>query len=229
MKKLVRKILDAVFPPLCHICRDRLVEGEQILCAGCLAELCVSKYMDIHDNSLAKNYWGVFPIESALTVFKFSLGNTLAEIIHHMKYFHNEELCRFMGEIMAYDARVEEMLCEADTLIPVPITAEREKHRGYNPALRICEGICRVKKMEIITDVLIRREVNNTQTAMSHHKRSKNIQGAFEMANGEKLEGKHVVLIDDIITTGATTRECLYVLRKVKGIRISVLALGSTT
>ena len=229
MKKLVRKILDAVFPPLCPICRDRLVEGEKILCSGCLAELCVSKYKDIHNNSLAKNYWGVFPIESALTVFKFSLGNTLAHIIHHMKYFHNEELCRFMGEIMAYDTRVEEMLREADALIPVPITTEREKGRGYNQSQRICEGISKTRKIEIITDVLIRKAFKNTQTAMSQHKRSRNIEGDFEMTNSEKIEGKHVILVDDIITTGATTRECIYSLRRVKGIRISVLALGSTS
>ena len=228
MKKLLRKILDAVFPPLCQVCRDRLVEGERLLCAGCIADLCVSKYKDIHNNSLAKSYWGVFPVESALTVYNFSIGNKLAEIIHQMKYFHNEELCRFMGEIIAYDARVEELLCEADALIPIPITAEREKHRGYNQSLLICEGICRTRKMEIVTDILRRRLFYSTQTAMNRQQRSKNIQGAFEMANGEKLSGKHVVLVDDIITTGATTRECLYVLRSVKGIKISVLALGST-
>ncbi len=228
MKEFIRYIINAVFPPLCHECGSRLLNGERILCSGCMSALVQTDYIDTEDNNLVKEYMGLHPIEHALALYYYNAGNTLSRIIKTMKYHHDKELCQFMGEVMASDPRAFHILKSADALLPVPLTTGREKSRGYNQSTELCRGICRIVEKDIITGVLERDVFKDSQTHKSAMERAANIHDAFSLHNPTRLENKHVVIIDDVITTTATTRECVYILRKIPGIKISVLALART-
>ena len=223
---IVKRLFDLCFPHICHICYYRLQSGERLVCTECVGKIRKTLYIDIHDNVLARQYWGIFPIEAALASFQYVPGNTLSIIVHRMKYNSEEDLCRLMGEFVACDTRAAALIHAGDVLVPVPLTKKKERLRGYNQSLRICEGICRVIEKEINTSVLVRRHYADSQTKKTATARRENVRGVFCLSDSTPLQGKHIILVDDIITTTSTTRECLYALKDIPGVRISILALG---
>lgn len=187
------------------------------------------------DNELARLFWGFFPIEGAASLFTYKSGTSISELLHSMKYRNKAGLCQMMGRLMAEDDIIRSVLNDTDVLIPVPLTAKRQHERRYNQSEELCKGIVEVMAQEenthvisIYTDILQRVKFTDSQTSMTREERADNIRGAFKLTDDSKVIGKHVVIVDDIITTGATVSECLLMLRDVPGIRISVLSLGWT-
>lgn len=183
---------------------------------------------DVTDNIFVRRFWGTLPIVGGTAVFVYHPGSELTNIIHKMKYGNRPTLCRFMGKVMAHHAMTRQLLSTADALVPVPITRHRHRERGYNQSLILCQGISDVIGTPIIPDVLLRTHFDISQTSLSHEERQHNIRGAFTLANADVLQGKHIVLVDDIVTTGATTLECLFTLSQIPGIRLSILSLAWT-
>lgn len=152
----------------------------------------------------------------------------MSRLVHTMKYGHRPDLCRFMGRIMASDPNVRNLLSDADVLVPVPLTASRQRSRGYNQSHLLCEGISSITHTPIDTRSLLRTHFGQSQTELTHDQRLTNISGAFTLGDTSNIEGRHIVLVDDIVTTGATMVECVNTLSRVPGLRYSILALGWT-
>lgn len=226
---MIDKLLNAIFPQPCIVCKRRLIGGEKYICLHCMASLPRNTYsLPVADSELAHRLWGVFPVEGAVTAFLYQRDGIMAPIVHRMKYRGNKPLCHYMGRQMALAVADSGIFEGVDVLVPVPLTMERKRERGYNQSLLLCEGISEVTGIGIETGVLHRRFFGGSQTEMTVSERLENVKGAFYADNLERLNGKHVLVVDDVITTGSTVRECVLQIRDVPSIRISVLALAWT-
>lgn len=184
---------------------------------------------DPYDNAFIRRFWGTLPVGGGVTVFCYFAGDGLTRAIHMMKYGHRTDLCKFFGRIMAMDDMVAQLLRDADVMIPVPITSRREKERGYNQCTVMCEEMSRISGVPVVRDALLRMRFAKSQTELSQQERAANIQGAFTLGDTSQLTGRHVVIVDDIVTTGATMLECMMTLSRVSGIKISIVSLAWTS
>lgn len=222
------RLLDIFFPRICCCCGGRLLSHEQHVCTSCLASWPKTAYPSVEDNSLARLFWGVMPIRSATAVYVYNPGDILASTIHTMKYGNNASLCHFAGRLMAADHHCATILSTADVLVPIPLTGKRQRERGYNQSRELCAGIASVFHIDICESLLARKSFRRSQTRLTAMERQENVRGTFSLISAEGLEGKHIVLVDDIITTGATMRECLLQLRDIPDIEISILSFAKT-
>ncbi|MGM9712641.1 MAG: ComF family protein [Prevotella sp.] len=229
IKRQLSSLADIFFPPICLCCGGRLLSHERHVCTGCLASWPKTPYASVVDNDLARLFWGIYPIRSAAAAFIYCPGDALATTIHRMKYGHDTSLCHFAGRLMASDALCHEILSTADILVPIPLSRQRERERGYNQSRELCVGIASVVPIAICDTLLARKSFSQSQTMLTARERQENVEGAFSLLSAEGLRGKHIVLIDDIITTGATMRECLLQLRDIPDIEISILAFAKTS
>lgn len=229
IKRQLSSLADIFFPPICLCCGGRLLSHERHVCTGCLASWPKTAYAPVEDNDLARLFWGIYPIRSATAAFIYCPGDALATTIHRMKYGHDSSLCHFAGRLMASDALCREILSTADILVPIPLSRQRERERGYNQSRELCVGIASVIPIDICDTLLARKSFSQSQTMLTARERQENVEGSFSLLSDEGLRGKHIVLIDDIITTGATMRECLLQLRDIPDIEISILAFAKTS
>lgn len=226
---LLNDIISSMFPNTCLCCHKRLLPGERHVCLRCVAAMPRPMLQgDHHDNSLARRFWATFPIEGAATAFCYTPQDTVHSIIFRMKYWKPDaDLCRYAGQLIAAEDLPSRILADGDLLLPVPITAARRKMRGFNQSEEICRGICEATGLPMVTDALLRHESAKSQATTARHQRMDNV-GGFIAGDLTRLEHRHVVIVDDIITTGATVMECLHMLKDVPGIRISIVAFGLT-
>lgn len=216
-------------PPLCACCGNRLLQGERHVCTDCIMQLPRTHLgSSAVDNVFVRRFWGTLPIVSGAAVFVYRPSSELAHAIHTMKYKHRPDLCKFMGTLMATDTLVLKTLNNADVLVPVPITRMRMRERGYNQSELLCQGMKSIMGTPIAHDALKRVRFTDSQTVLTHDERTENVRGAFVLDNVSNLSGKHIVLVDDIVTTGSTTIECLFTLSKIPDVRLSILALAWT-
>ena len=228
---IFRQIADIFLPPLCVCCRRRLISGETFVCMPCYMSLGMSLGQDDYrDGYLPKMFFPIFPVEAAASGFAYFTGSTMSKLVREFKFCGNKRLAVYMGRQLAQEEYPSQVLAnDVDALLPVPISKERMMERGYNQSELLCQGISEVTGIPVVTDVLRRIKHCESQTKFSGHERKMNVVGAFTAENTQQLEGKHVVLFDDIITTGATASECLLQLRGVPGLRVSILSLCLTS
>lgn len=220
------------FPRTCVNCGTPLVNGEHSLCLDCLCNLPLNGEHEKSGNDIERRLWvkdyvGAFNISYATAYLKFEKGNSTAKILHSIKYKGNEKLAIEMGRLLGAElkgGRWEDI----DMLIPVPLHPKKLTIRGYNQSERICCGISQSLGRPTVTDVLIRTVANETQTHKSAQERWENVQGIFATVNHQKVEGKHIAIVDDVLTTGATIEACIQAFKGIKNLKISVIALANT-
>lgn len=220
-------IVEFFFPRLCLSCGRKLLLAEEGLCISCLAGLPYTKLGNIPGNEMEKCFWGRFPVVRASSLFYYAKGGNVALILYAMKYHGRKKLCRNMGRLMAGELLASGFFEGIDYLLPVPLYRTRLRQRGYNQSELLARGISEVTGISLCTDAIVRSRNNATQTHKSGYARWKNVEGLFQpTVNAPKLEGKHILLVDDVLTTGATLIACADALSELKSIRISVLTLA---
>jgi len=180
------------------------------------------------DNPMAQLFWHLVPVEHAAALFFYEPHSEIARVIYLLKYAQRPDIGEDMGRLMANDMLHAQFFHEIDYLIPVPLTRKRLHQRGYNQSEQLSRGISQITGIPINTKVLVRRHFQQSQTQLSRQQRQTNVEGTFALKNATSLKHKHILLIDDICTTGATLLACATTLRDIEGIRISVLTLGFT-
>jgi ComF family protein len=219
-------LLDLFFPRLCLACNERLVEGELFLCLHCLNDIPYAKFDDLKDNKLIQQFWGRCQIENATAYFHFLKESRYQNIIHQIKYNEQKQLAVYLGKQLGL-LLLKTELAEIDYIIPVPLHKKRLKERGYNQSELIASGLAETMKKEILTQNITRIKYSKTQTKKSRYHRWENVKDLFELtANTSILKNKHILLVDDVITTGATIEACVNCLTKIENIKISVAGLA---
>jgi ComF family protein len=225
----ITRILDFISPRLCVVCGQRLVPTERSLCSVCLFHL---PRTDFHqkplDNPMAQLFWGLAPIEKAAALFYYHPHSETAQLVYRLKYNNRPDIGEDMGRVMACELQATDFFSDIDVLLPVPLASKRLRQRGYNQSEQLAIGISDITHLPIVTKALRRKHFQQSQTTLNRWQRQENVEDTFWLKDGSQLQDKHVLLIDDICTTGATLISSANTLKDIEGIRISVLTLGFT-
>ena len=222
-------IIDAsmlIFPERCAICRRRLRKGEKFLCIKCYATLPFTHIKGKPANKVERMFWGKIPIVRASAFLKYLPQSESSRIFHLLKYGNRPEIGKFFGQVIANELIGTDFFNGIDYLIPLPLAVDRLKKRGYNQSEAIASGIQTVTHIPINTQAIRRHISNPSQTHLSLAERKENVKNIFRINSTHELEGKHILLIDDIMTTGSTLLSCAKELSKIPGINISIITLG---
>ena len=228
ISKLFGRLTDLIAPRSCAVCGYRLAPGERVVCTPCNLHLPRTDHLARpYDNEMAKTFWGrIRHMEKAAALIYHEAGSQASNPIYALKYHHRPELGTMLGRMLGQEMAESGFWADIDLIVPVPLSPDRRRERGYNQSERIALGLSEVCGKPVLTDVLTRRDFRGSQTTKGRWERNANVAGAFALRNTDKIKGAHLLLVDDIVTTGATICACAAELERVEGVRISVAALG---
>lgn len=229
MRNIFRDFLNLFYPDLCVVCKERLSEGEQHICSDCLLLLPKTNYHLQPDNRLEQFFAGRIPFQHIAAYAYFVKGGSIQNIIHELKYKHNPQIGNFIGELCGDAIKGSDFLSSIELLVPIPLHPKRQKERGYNQSLEICKGISSITGIPINNETLIRKINNPSQTKNARFDRWKNVEDIFAITNKNIFENKHILLVDDVITTGSTIESCAKEILKSNGSKISIYAVGTAS
>ncbi|HKJ78047.1 MAG TPA: ComF family protein [Prolixibacteraceae bacterium] len=219
-------LLELFFPSLCIACGNRLVSQEKYLCLSCWADLPVTNFHLEAENKVAQIFWGRVQIENATAWFHFRKGSNYQQIIHFIKYKGIKELGLECGKRLGSCLAVSEGFKNIDAIVPVPLHPKKHKKRGFNQSEWIAKGISEMLEKPLITGNLHRKIHTSTQTKKNRLERWQNVEGIFAVKNPEEFSGKHLLLIDDVATTGATLEACAEPLLNSENTKVSIATLA---
>lgn len=223
---ILTDLWDLFFPRNCLICGNRLSRGEEMLCFSCLAGLPRTGLHKVKDNLVERNFWGKFPIERGTSFLYYAKGGDVRQLLYELKYHGNSEVGEVMGRIVAAELLPFGFFEGIDFMLPVPLHKRKKRQRGYNQSECLCKGISAVTGIPVRTELIVRNRYTETQTHKGQYERWENVQNLFACPAPEVFENKHVLLVDDVLTTGATIVSCADALANISGLRISVLTLA---
>lgn len=225
--KLAANLLaDMVYPNVCCVCGNWLVQGEQKICLHCL-DLLPRTHLGLNSNNpIAKLFWGKVQLSFAGSYLYFHRQGMVQNILHRMKYRGEKEIAFDLGGLYAQELRLKNPEFRPDFLIPVPLHPRKLRQRGYNQSHIIAKAMGEILNAEVRTDFITRRLYSNTQTKRGRFERWQNVDGLFTVGNCDILNDKLVVLVDDVITTGATLEACIKPLNNASNCRVGVLSLA---
>lgn len=224
---MLRYLLDLIAPRLCAVCGQRLDISEETICTVCNLDLPRTNYhKDAYNNELARLFWRILPIERAAAMFFYVSHSPASNVIYKLKYGHNPQTAIDMGRLLANEIIGEGFFEGIDIIAPVPLARNRKRTRGYNQSEMIARGIREVTDLPVIADAAKRSPFMSSQTMKSEWQRRENVEGSFSLNKGERLKGKHILIVDDVVTTGATITAFAEELIKAGNVKISVACLG---
>ncbi|NDW08787.1 ComF family protein [Dysgonomonas sp. 520] len=226
MKNIFNSLLNLFFPPMCVACEKYLSDGEKFLCLNCLEKLPKTNFYKQADNSVEQLLAGRVPFIRIASHIYFEKGGMLQPIVHELKYKSNPDLGIWLGKLCGKDLQNTLFLKTIDYIVPVPLHPKRERKRGYNQSFLLSQGLSSQTGIPI-NDQAIERIVNNkSQTSKSKTERIENVSGIFSLKETAGLVGKHFLLVDDLLTTGATLEECAKTILQIPESKISIFTLG---
>ena len=221
LRNWLDSILNLFYPRVCAACGESLLRDEETVCLKCRYTLPLTGYERHPDNPLMQSFYGRAPFHAVTACYFFAKSGKVQHLIHQLKYKGNKEAGLFLGRQIGESIKDAPGFQGIDYLIPVPLHPKREKKRGYNQSLIIAQGINEVTGIKIGDRFLVRVVYTETQTRKSAGDRFKNVKDIFAVRFADELQGKHVLLIDDVLTTGATLESCAQQLAQVPAITIS--------
>ena len=224
--KWISDLIELIFPRHCHVCGEVLSRQEQDICLNCLYKL--PKIEKIHQSELEKVFWGKFNVERVASYFYYRKESPYSRLLHKMKYGNHPEVGSRLAIMAAESLAKEGFFDGIDAIVPLPLSKKKERKRGYNQCDYIAAGLSRATGIPVIKGAVVRATSNETQTHKSREERWKNVEGIFTLASPEPVQGKHILLIDDILTTGATLTSCAATMQQEGNCRISIFTLGYT-
>ncbi|OQX75481.1 MAG: amidophosphoribosyltransferase [Bacteroidetes bacterium 4484_249] len=223
---LIDDFLSLFFPRTCFACGNNLFKGERVICTSCLFHLPKTNFHKDNNNPVKKVFWGRVKIESAAAYFFYRKGGKVQQLIHQMKYRGQKEIGIFLGESYGIELNNAPGFSEIDKIIPIPLHHKKLKKRGFNQAELFAIGLAKTMNKEVDTTSVVRNVATSTQTKKTRYKRWENVSDIFVIKEIESLKGKNVLIVDDVITTGATMEACVQCLQKVPEIKISVASIA---
>ncbi len=222
----VSALLNIMYPHVCLICDEVLMQDEKFLCLSCRYNIPKTNYhLDI-DNAVEKRFWGKFSFFRGTAFFFFQKGSSFQKVLHALKYKGEKELGMVLGKYAGLDLMESPDFASVDIIVPVPLHPKKLKKRGYNQSEWIGKGLSEVMEKPLEVNNLVRIKENVSQTRKSVYDRYVNTDGIFDINDRKMFEGKHVLLVDDVLTTGSTLEACAQALLNTKNIKISIFALA---
>ena len=218
--------LDFFFPSLCLDCRDRLINQEKYLCFECWNDLPITNFHFNKENKVAQLFWGRVSLENATAFLAFNKGSKAQKIIHAAKYNGLKELGYETGRRFGYSLNESPDYIKTDIVVPVPLHPKKQKQRGYNQSEWIAKGIAKAMNKQISINNLYRKIHTSTQTKKNRYERWENVENIFDLNHPYEFIGKNLLLVDDVVTTGATLESCALQLLKIDGVKISIATLA---
>jgi len=229
LKTIFADTLHLFYPHVCTGCGSDLVQTDHLLCLRCISNLPHTNYAQHAGNPIEKIFWGRVPLVAAHSEFYFSKESLIQHIIHQLKYKGNQDIGIYLGEILGRTLLNSNRFLGIDYLIPLPLYADKERKRGYNQAAVICTGMSGVMNVPVLTGNVTRQRYTETQTKKHRTERWENVADSFIVNDKEELSRKNVLLIDDVITTGATLEACGQSILQSADVKLSVAALAMAT
>jgi ComF family protein len=221
------RLVDLIAPRACVVCGGRLGIHEFFLCGSCNLQLPRTNYADNpYENDMARLFWGQLPVERCAALFFYQGGSGPSQILYELKYKNHPEIGEFFGRMIAEEWNDTGFFEGIDLIVPVPLAKERQRQRGYNQSLHIARGIGSVTRLPIFTNAVSREQFVESQTQKDRWQRNENVEGCFRLNDGSALKGRHVLLVDDVVTTGATICSCGREMLKAGDVRFSILTIG---
>lgn len=218
--------ISLLFPRLCYACGNHLMRNEYLICTECYVVIPRTNYHSIQDNPVAQLFWGRCMIEKAAAFSYYNKGSRIRNLIHNLKYKGIREIGYELGRIYGQSLKSSGFICDIDVVIPVPLHPVKKRIRGFNQSETISRGIADITMLPVDVNSLARIMVSATQTKRSRYDRWTNVEGIFQVIDPQNIIGKHVLLVDDVITTGSTIESCTNELLKIEGVKVSVVALA---
>ena len=216
------------FPHVCAGCGADSLGLQSPLCIHCINLLPLTNFHFHANNPVEKHFWGRLPVTGATSLCHFTTGSLIQHLLHQLKYKGNKDTGYFLGRMMGKALNESGRFSNIDALVPLPLYTARQRKRGYNQSAVLCNGIAGIMQLPVITDAVIRLAATETQTRKTRIERWRNMEGKFEVIKPAAITGKHVLLVDDVVTTGATLEACGHALLKAEGVKLSIATLAYT-
>lgn len=223
---LFRNLLNLLLPEVCEVCGRELLEDEKGVCLSCLFKLPRTDNYKVIDNSAERLMAGRIPFERIACYCVYAEGGILPPLIHNLKYYNKKEIGFLLGRMFGDDLSGSDFIKPIDIIVPVPLHPKKEKIRGYNQAAVIAQGISESTSLPVSTGNLVRVVHNPTQTKRTRTERWENVKDIFYVKDKQLFEQKHILLVDDVITTGSTIEACGIALHKCTNLKISIATIG---
>ena len=229
VKSLLNDAMHLFFPHTCMGCGNDVIANDNILCLRCISNLPHTNFEKLPGNPIENIFRGRVHIEAASSQFYFSKGHLLQYLIHQLKYKGNKTAGEYLGAVMGKALLQSGRFSNIDYLIPLPLYADKEFKRGYNQAEVICDGMSTAMQVPVHANNVIRQHYTDTQTKKHRAERWENVEGSFKVLHPQKLQGKNILLVDDVITTGATLEACAQLLTQIAGTNIYLATVATAS
>jgi len=218
--------ISLLFPRVCYGCGNHLLRNENLICTGCYVTIPRTNYHLQPENPVAQLFWGRCLVEKAAAFSYYERGSRIRNLIHRLKYSGIKEIGYELGRIYGVSLKSSGFTSDVDIIIPVPLHPSKKRIRGFNQSEFISAGIADATGLLINLNSLVRVVLSATQTTRSRYDRWTNVEGIFRVDDSDSIRGKHILLVDDVITTGSTIESCVNELLKVADVKVSVVAIG---
>jgi ComF family protein len=219
-------LISLLLPRLCHACGDHLLRNENLICTQCYISIPRTNYHLTSGNPVEQLFWGRCSICRAAAFSFYTRGSRIRKLIHRLKYDGIKEIGFELGRIYGLTLKSSGFTDDMDLIIPVPLHKSRQRRRGFNQSEYIAKGIAEVTGLSLDISALRRIRSSETQTKRSRYERWVNVEGIFKVPEPQKISGKHILLVDDVITTGSTLDACASELLKAENVKVSIATLA---
>ena len=226
--EILSDFLYLFFPNCCRGCEESLVKGEKIICTRCMLDLPKSNYHRERENPFYLKFQGRLPVMFVMTFFKFVKSGKVQHLLHSLKYKNHPEIGVELGRVYAADLISENYKDKFDVIVPVPLHPSKKRKRGYNQSEEFGKGLAEILEIPCTEKFLKRIKSTATQTRKSRLNRWENVSDVFEVAEKDELQGKRILLVDDVVTTGATLEACGMKLLAAGCAEISIACIAAT-
>lgn len=223
LRSTIVSLLSLIFPRLCIMCYSETPNKGQQFCVECLINMPYTNHFKKKSNASAKKFWGRIIFEDAASLLNFYDYSDVRWMIHKLKYEGRKDIGYTLGLIVGKKMNVSTYFNSIDLIIPIPLHKEKIIKRGYNQAFYIAKGISEVIDVPIRNDVIIKCKHTRSQTRMGRIERIRNVLDSFQLMDKNGISGRHILIVDDVLTTGATIEACARKLMEADNIKISIV------
>jgi len=228
-KSTTEGVLHLFYPQLCVSCNRLLHRDERTLCLHCILKLPRTAFYHYNENKAANIFIGRVPIEHATSFVYFTKDGMVQNLLHVFKYERKKEIGLLLGKLLATELLSTDWIKDIDVVVAVPLHKKKERQRGFNQSEVFAKGLADVLGIQLLKDAVLRTKYTESQTKKSRMERIENVSGVFSINDKERLKNKHILLVDDVLTTGATLESCAQELLKAEGVKVSIATIALAT